>query len=128
MFSMVTVALSTSNPIASANPPSVIKLMEFPVRNSPTSPAKIDSGMEAETTTVFRQLPRKIRMSAETSTDDRMASWITFSTAPRTNTDWSKSSFTSNPSGAAALMKGSASRAASTTARVEASACFKIAR
>ena len=35
MFSIVTVALSTSSPIASASPPSVIRLMVWPVRNRP---------------------------------------------------------------------------------------------
>ena len=59
MFSIVTVALSTSRPIASARPPSVIRLMVWPVRNSPTTPAKIDSGIEIETITVFRQLPEE---------------------------------------------------------------------
>ena len=49
MFSIVTVALSTSRPIASARPPSVIRLMVCPVRNRPTMPAKIDSGIEVET-------------------------------------------------------------------------------
>ena len=41
-----TVALSTSRPIASARPPSVIRLIVLPVRNRPTMPAKIDSGID----------------------------------------------------------------------------------
>ena len=97
MFSIVTVALSTSRPIASARPPSVIRLMVWPVRNSPTMPAKIDSGIEIETITVFRQLPRNTRIISETRIDEMIASWTTFSTAARTNTDWSKSSFSSRP-------------------------------
>ena len=128
MFSIVTVALSTSRPIASASPPSVIRLIVLPVRNSPMMPAKIDSGIEVETITVLRQLPRNTRISTETRIDEMIASRITFCTAARTNTDWSKSSFSSSPAGAAAWISGSASRAASTTASVEASACFRIAR
>ena len=79
MFSIVTVALSTSRPIASASPPSVIRLIVLPVRNSPMMPAKIDSGIEVETITVFRQLPRNTRISTETRIDEMIASWITFS-------------------------------------------------
>ena len=65
-------------------------------------PAKIDSGIEAETITVLRQLPRKTRISTETRIDEMIASRITFCTAARTNIDWSKSSFRSSPFGAAA--------------------------
>ena len=102
MFSIVTVALSTSRPIASARPPSVIRLMVWPARNSPATPAAIDSGIDSDTITVFRQLPRKIRIISETRIDDRIASWMMLSTAPCTNTDWSKSSLSSRPSGAVA--------------------------
>ena len=87
MFSIVTVALSTSRPIASARPPSVIRLMLLPVRNNPMMPAKIDSGIEVATITVLRQLPRNTRISAETRIEEMIASRITFSTAARTNTD-----------------------------------------
>ena len=106
MFSIVTVALSTSRPIASASPPSVMRLMVLPVRNSPMMPAKIDSGIDVETITVFRQLPRNIRISTETRIEEMTASRITFSTAARTNTDWSKSSLSSRPAGAAAWISG----------------------
>ena len=91
-------------------------------------PAKIDSGIEVETITVLRQLPRNTRISTETRIEEMIASRITFCTAARTNTDWSKSSFRSSPFGAAAWISGSASRVASTTASVEASACLRIAR
>ena len=123
-----TVALSTSRPMASARPPSVIRLIVWPVRNRPTMPAKIDSGIEAQTITVLRQLPRNTQdhQRHQDRGDDRLAE--TFSIAARTNTDWSKSSFRSSPFGAAALISGSASRVASTTASVEASACLRIAR
>ncbi len=128
MFSITTVALSTSSPIASASPPSVIRLILLPVRNNPRMPANTDNGIVAETMTVFRQLPRNTRISTETRIDEMIASWTTFSTAARTNTDWSKSSFSSSPFGAAAWISGSAARVASTTASVEASACLRIAR
>ena len=91
-------------------------------------PAKIDSGIEVETITVLRQLPRNTRIISDTRIDEMIASRTTFTTAARTNTDWSKSSFSSSPFGAAAWISGSASRAASTTARVEASACLRMAR
>ncbi len=91
-------------------------------------PAKIDNGMDADTITVLRQLPRNTRISTETRIEEMMASRITFCTAARTNTDWSKSSFSSSPCGAAAWISGNASRAASTTASVEASACLRMAR
>ncbi len=87
MFSMTTVALSTSMPMASARPPSVIRLMVCPVTNRPAMPAKIESGIDTETMTVLRQLPRNTRIIKETRIEDRIASWITFSTAARTNTD-----------------------------------------
>ena len=128
IFSITTVALSTNRPIARARPPSVIRLMLLPVRNNPMMPANTASGIVAETITVLRQLPRNTRISTETRIEEMIASRTTFSTAARTNTDWSKSSCSSSPFGAAACTSGSAARAASTTARVEASACFRIAR
>ncbi len=73
-------------------------------------PAKIDSGIEVETMTVLRQLPRNTRISMETRIEEMIASRITFCTAARTNTDWSKSSFSSSPAGAAAWISGSAAR------------------
>ena len=100
MFSITTVALSTSMPIASASPPSVMRLMVCPARNRPTTPAKIESGIEIATTTVLRQLPRNTRIISDTRIEERTASLTTFSTAARTNTDWSKSIFSSIPSGA----------------------------
>ena len=91
-------------------------------------PANTANGIVADTITVLRQLPRNTRISTETRTEEMIASRITFSTAARTKTDWSKSSFSSSPFGAAAWTSGNAARVASTTASVEASACFRIAR
>ena len=84
-------------------------------------PAKIDSGIEAETITMFRHDPRKTRIISETRMEETIASRTTFSMAERTNTDWSKSKPNSNPGGAAALISGSVERSASTTTSVEAS-------
>ena len=128
MFSTSTVASSTSMPIASASPPSVIRFNVCPLRKSPTSPTRIASGMLVPTSTAPRQLPRKKRIISETRIDAITASCSTFLIAARTNTDWSKSIFSSIPSGAAALMIGSCSRVLSTTASVLASAFLRIAR
>jgi hypothetical protein len=84
--------------------------------------------MEVQTTITLRQLPRNTRIMRETRSEARMASRITPLMAPRTNSDWSKSTFSSMPCGATALMEGKASRVASTTASVEASACLRMAR
>ena len=102
--------------------------MVLPVRNSPTMPAKIDSGIEVETIDRVAPASQEHRISAETRIDEMIASRITFCTAARTNTDWSKSSFSSSPLGAAAWISGSAARVESTTASVDASACFRMAR
>ena len=128
MFSTSTVASSTSMPIASASPPSVMRFKVWPLRNSPTRPTRMARGMLVPTSTAPRQLPRKKRIISETRIDAITASCSTFVIAARTNTDWSKSIFSSIPSGAAALMMGSCSRALSTTASVLASAFFRIAR
>ena len=84
--------------------------------------------MEVQTITMLRQLPRKRPTISETSSDEMIASRTTPLMAPRTKTDWSKSIFRSRPFGAAALIWGRTSRTASTTARVEASACLRMAR
>ena len=91
-------------------------------------PAQMESGMESETITVLRQSPRNSRIISETRIEEMIASRTTLVTAARTNTDWSKSSLSSMPLGAAAWISGSMARVASTTARVEASACFRMAR
>ena len=65
--------------------------------------AKIDSGIDTATISVFRQLPRNRRIISETRIDEMIASRTTLLIAARTNTDWSKSSFSVMPCGAAAL-------------------------
>ena len=83
--------------------------------------AAIDNGMEIDTITVLRQLPRNSRIISETRIDEITASCTTLLIAERTNTDWSKSSDRSSPFGAAARISGIRALVASTTASVEAS-------
>ncbi len=87
MFSTSTVASSTSMPMARASPPSVMMLMVWPVSFSPTIAEKMASGMEVETMTMLRQLPRKTPTISETSREEMIASRTTPPMAPRTNTD-----------------------------------------
>ena len=87
MFSTSTVASSTSIPIASASPPSVMMLMLWPVSFSPTSAEKIASGIEVQTITMLRQLPRKSPTISDTSSDEMIASRTTPEIAARTNSD-----------------------------------------
>ncbi len=87
MFSTATVASSTRMPVASASPPSVIRLMVLPVKYRQMIPANIEQGIEVTTTMVLRQLPRNTRIIRETSPAAMMASDATFLIAARTNTD-----------------------------------------
>ena len=126
MFSITTVALSTSSPMASARPPSVIRLIDWPVMEQAGDAGEDrQRDRERRRSRVLRQLPRNSRIISETRIDEIIASRTTFSTAARTNTDWSKSSFSSSPCGAEAWISGSRSLVASTTVRVEASECLQ---
>ncbi len=87
MFSTSTVASSTSIPMASASPPSVMMLMVWPVSLSPMTAEKIASGIEVHTMTTDRQLPRNRPIISDTSTDETSASRKTLAIAPRTNSD-----------------------------------------
>ena len=95
-------------------------------------PANIAQGIEVITTMVLRQLPRNSRIIRLTSSEASTASKATFLIAARTNCDWSKSRLicmSPNPAALApARMSSSRSRVASTTARLEASACLRIVR
>ena len=62
VFSISTVASSTRMPTASARPPSVITLIVCPSRFSMIIDVRIDSGIEMQTITVLRQLPRNSRI------------------------------------------------------------------
>jgi len=67
MFSISTVASSTSIPTASASPPRVMMLIVSPSALSRITDTKIDSGMEIEIMIVGRQSPRKSRIMAAVS-------------------------------------------------------------
>ena len=62
MFSIATVASSTSMPTASARPPSVMMLIVSPSALSTMIELRIESGIETAMITVLRQLPRKTRI------------------------------------------------------------------
>ena len=62
MFSIATVASSTSMPTASARPPSVMMLIVSPSALRTMIELRIDSGIETAMMTVLRQLPRNTRI------------------------------------------------------------------
>ena len=64
MFSMVTMAWSTSTPTDSARPPSVIRLSVSPRICRMITEVRIDSGIVSAITSVLRQLPRNSSTSA----------------------------------------------------------------
>ncbi len=63
MFSRTTVTeLSIKRESASARPPSTMLLIELPPSWSATRVASTDSGIEKQTASVARRLPRKVRI------------------------------------------------------------------
>ena len=62
MFSSTTTELSIRRDIASASPPSTMLLTVPPPQESAMKVARADSGMEKNTATVARMLPRKIKI------------------------------------------------------------------
>src|SRR6516165_3266080 len=62
MLSIVTVALSTRMPTASARPPSVITLIVWPMADSAAIEQRIDSGIEIAMINDERQLPKNRRI------------------------------------------------------------------
>ena len=127
-FSTVTMALSTSKPMDSESPPSVITLKPLPVACRTMIAKAIESGIDTTAMSTLRQLPTKSRIMRETRTAAMIASRTTLDTAARTKTDWSKSRRTLRPGGATARIRGMIALTASTTASVEASAFLRIAR
>jgi len=79
---------------------------------------RIAIGMELETITIPRQLPRKKRIMSETSAAARSPSRSTSRTAARTKTLWSKSRDSTMPCGALRWSAGSRPFTESTTASV----------
>ena len=64
---------------------------------------RIDSGIETQTISVERQLPRKSRIMSPVSPAAMAPSRITPLIAARTNTDWSNSWCTSSEAGRPAV-------------------------
>ena len=93
----------------------------------PMMPTRMASGMEVQTRIMERQEPMNRKIISDTRTLATRASLATDLMASRTKSLWSTSNFSSRPWGAAAWMAGRASLAASTTARVLASAFFRMA-
>ncbi len=120
MFSIPTVASSTSTPTASASPPSVITLSVWPSAHSTVTLTRMESGMESATMSVLRQLPRKSRIIAAVRHAAMRASTTTPSSAAFTKSDWSASTSTLSADGSAARIPGNASRTRFTTSMVEA--------
>ena len=89
---------------------------------------RIASGMELETMTMLRQLPRKKRIISETRIErqDRLAQHAFDRGAHEDRLV--EVELELDALGRRLWICGSASRAASTTARVEASACLRMAR
>ena len=98
MFSMVTVALSTSRPIASASPPSVIRLIDLPGRRTGRRCRRRSTAGSTPTRSACSASCRgRARIISETRIEEITASRTTLLIAERTNTDWSKSSDRSSP-------------------------------
>ena len=62
------IALSTSGPIASDSPASVMTLIVFPVKYRQVSADRTAIGIVSTAITVIRHSPRKIRITSEQST------------------------------------------------------------
>ncbi len=122
-FSISTVASSTRIPTARAKPPSVITLMVCPRSPRMVSEVRIESGIEMQTISVLRQLPRNSRIMSAVSNAAMLASRTTPCTAARTNSDWSKSWVIFKAGGRVACILGRRSLTPCTTANVDAPPC-----
>ena len=89
MFSSTTTELSISREKARARPPKIMVLIVLPPSDSAMKVASAESGMERNTASVARRLPRKTNIIIPVSTKPMAPSWIRFSIADLTNTDWS---------------------------------------
>ncbi len=94
MFSIVTMAWSTSTPTERARPPSVIRFSVSPSTCRMITEVRIDSGIVSAITSVLRQLPRNSNTSAAVRPAAIRASITTPTTAALTKTDWSNSVLT----------------------------------
>ncbi len=84
MFSRQMIALSTSGPIASDSPASVITLIVLPVKYNPTQAASTEIGIVITAIIVIRHSPRNSKMTSEQSTAPSTPSSIRLSIEWRT--------------------------------------------
>ena len=122
VFSMDTVASSTSTPTASARPPSVIMFIVCPAAQSRITAPSSAKGMLATTISAERQSRRKISTINPVSSAPSTPSVTRPRMALVTSGDWSNSSRTSTSSGTIFLNSGKASLTRLITSSVEASA------
>ena len=120
MFSIPTVASSTSTPTARASPPSVITLSVSPRAARTMTEQRMERGMERATIPVARQLPRKSSSMRAVRAAAMAASTTTPRRAAFTKADWSARMSTCSAGGSAARMPGRAARTRVTTSMVEA--------
>ena len=78
MFSTSTIASSTSSPIATASPPSVIVLIDMPSHLKTRPVITMESGMAVSVMKVVRRLSRKRNSTSTTSTPPSRSASITF--------------------------------------------------
>ena len=97
MFSIATVASSTRMPIASARPPSVIRLIVCPVIHRASTAAISASGMFSTTTSALRQSRKKEQDHEADEHGAQQPSVNTLDTARVTYGDWSNSKLTLMP-------------------------------
>src|SRR5579883_1115265 len=120
MFSISTVASSTSTPTASARPPSVMMLMVWPVPQSSTTALSSANGMFRTTIKALRQSRRKISTIRPVRTAPSNPSDSRPRMAFETNGDWSNSRRISTSSGTIFLNSGMAALTRLMTSSVEA--------
>src|SRR5258708_669486 len=120
MFSITTVASSTSMPTARARPPSVMMLMVSLRALRMTMEVRMDRGIETAMITVLRQLPMKSRIINPVRAPAITPSRTTPLIALRTNTDWSASGVIFISGGRIVAARGSSCLILETTLNVEA--------
>ena len=90
MFSTSTTASSTSSPMAIASPPSVIVLMESPIRWKMMAVDRIETGMAVSEIAVVRQLSRKANSTTATTATASKRTLVTLSTEVWMKLAWRK--------------------------------------
>ena len=108
MFSISTVASSTSMPTASASPPRVMMLMVSPSALRTMIELRIERGIDTAMISVLRQLPRKTRIMNAVRHAAISASRSTPLIDASTKSDWSASGLMPSSGGICASMRGSA--------------------